>query len=236
MESNKLENEIREKLGKRAIHPSAQAWDRLDAMLTVQESKEQKKAFPWMQIAAGLVLFLGIGYFVFISGTNATDKVNTNTVVQTSIDSLKEKESNAAIATTDSFIEKEKQQEGFVSKEIKKESVLHETKSKKQVSENILPIVKTETQIVQNEKNDENKELATKNEPKNIETGNQIIAEVKTSVGKQKLKIDPNALLNQVEGEVTFTFRQKVMKTVAKGYKEAKEAVASRNQESSINH
>jgi len=235
MEPNKLENEIREKLGKREIQPSAQAWDRLDAMLSVQESKAKKKTFSWMQIAAGLVLFLGIGYFVFNSGTNPTDKLNTNMVVQTSIDSLKENESNTAIATTDSSIQKEKQQEGFVSKEIKKESVLHESKPQKQVPENILPIMKTETQIVQNEKNNENKELVTKNESKNIETGNQVIAEAKTSVGKPKLKVDPNALLNQVEGEVTLTFRQKVMKSIAKNYKEAKESFASRNEESSSN-
>ena len=53
---------------------------------------------------------------------------------------------------------------------------------------------------------------------------------------KPKLKVDPNALLKQVDGEIELTFRQKVMKTITKGYKEAKEAVASRNQESSINY
>ena len=42
MEPNKLENQIREKLHSREIQPSAQAWDRLDAMLTVAEEKKNK--------------------------------------------------------------------------------------------------------------------------------------------------------------------------------------------------
>ena len=43
MEPNKLENKMREKLNKRTIQPSANAWDRLDAMLSVTEQKTEKK-------------------------------------------------------------------------------------------------------------------------------------------------------------------------------------------------
>jgi hypothetical protein len=43
MAQNKLENQIKEKLNSREIQPSAQAWDRLDAMLTVAEEKKTQR-------------------------------------------------------------------------------------------------------------------------------------------------------------------------------------------------
>ena len=45
MEPNKIDNQIREKLNAREIQPSAQAWDRLDAMLTVSEEKKTKEYY-----------------------------------------------------------------------------------------------------------------------------------------------------------------------------------------------
>ena len=47
MEPNKIDNQIREKLNAREIQPSAQAWDRLDAMLAVSEEKKSKKGYGW---------------------------------------------------------------------------------------------------------------------------------------------------------------------------------------------
>ena len=64
MERNKFENNIQEQFNKRTIAPSAQAWDRLDAMLTVAEEKKPKKGFFWIGIAASFIVFLGIGFFL----------------------------------------------------------------------------------------------------------------------------------------------------------------------------
>jgi len=41
MERNKTEKQFRDKLNTREIKPSAHAWDRLDAMLSVGEGKKQ---------------------------------------------------------------------------------------------------------------------------------------------------------------------------------------------------
>ena len=43
MKPNNIDNQIREKLNAIEIQPSAQAWDRLDAMLAVSEEKKSKK-------------------------------------------------------------------------------------------------------------------------------------------------------------------------------------------------
>ena len=62
MEQNKLEIQIREKLNSREIQPSAQAWDRLDNMLSVSEKKKPKKFKVWLYIAAGIVGFLFVTF------------------------------------------------------------------------------------------------------------------------------------------------------------------------------
>ena len=60
MQSNKTDNQIREKLNAREIEPSAKSWDRLDAMLSVQEEKKPKKGFLWLYIAASFFVFFGL--------------------------------------------------------------------------------------------------------------------------------------------------------------------------------
>ena len=54
MEPNKFENQIKDKLEGRAIQPSSKSWDRLDAMLSVEE-KPKKKSFLWYYVAASLL-------------------------------------------------------------------------------------------------------------------------------------------------------------------------------------
>ena len=65
MEPNKIDNQIREKLNAREIQPSAQAWDRLDAMLAVSEEKKPKKGYGWFFVAASTILIFGLGFFLF---------------------------------------------------------------------------------------------------------------------------------------------------------------------------
>ena len=43
MAPNNFDNNIKQKFNSRKIEPSAQAWDRLDAMLTVAEEKKHQK-------------------------------------------------------------------------------------------------------------------------------------------------------------------------------------------------
>ena len=43
MAQHKIDNQIKSKLNTREIQPSAQAWDRLDAMLMVSDNKKKKK-------------------------------------------------------------------------------------------------------------------------------------------------------------------------------------------------
>jgi hypothetical protein len=60
---------------------------------------------------------------------------------------------------------------------------------------------------------------------------NETNKQEKSIQNKPKIKIDPNALLSQVDGEIEYTFRQKVIKTISKKFESTREAVVSRNQE-----
>ena len=84
MEPNNIENQIREKLHLREIQPSAQAWDRLDAMLTVAEEKKTKKQYGFLFIAASIMVFLTVGMFLFTQ--KDIEMQPQNTVVGTEVE------------------------------------------------------------------------------------------------------------------------------------------------------
>jgi hypothetical protein len=65
MEPNKLEKQLREKLSSREIQPSAQAWDRLDAMLSEAEVRKTRRPFGFLFIAASITVLLTVGMLFF---------------------------------------------------------------------------------------------------------------------------------------------------------------------------
>lgn len=76
-----LENKIKEKLESRKIEPSNKAWDRLDAMLSVEEKPKRKVAY-WKYIAASIMVVFGITYW-FINQNPTEIAIPKNTIVTT---------------------------------------------------------------------------------------------------------------------------------------------------------
>ena len=226
MEPNKLENQILEKLNSREIQPSAQAWDRLDAMLSVAENKKQKKRFAWLYIAASIIGLVFVG-LVFRNQENTSIKSNNQTVVEVNADKkpVLPKEANQ------SEIVNNLKTEALAATETKKELI-----KVKNTNQKVQEFVKTAPL----ESKGSIAEIIPQNveEKAKIETNStMVLASVETNkeqaknVNKSKLKIDASALLSQVDGEITLTFRQKVLKSINKNYDSAKQALASRNQE-----
>lgn len=235
MEQNKLENQFRKKLNSREIQPSAQSWDRLDAMLTVADqsnhklaNQNPKKKNTWFFIAASISGILLIGTFLFnqkdsqkIINNNAIVNQNTNA---TGVLNNKNNISNLGLKTQSIAIKDETKKE---ISNTKKEVNFINTKNK-----------------TNNEKLAENSIISQKNEQKTIseKPTNSIVDERVTFVErpskneillnqKSTIKIDASSLLSQVDGELELSFREKVIKTVAKNYKEVKVAVNNRNNE-----
>ncbi|MFM9988242.1 hypothetical protein [Flavobacterium sp.] len=225
MEPNKLENQILEKLNSREIQPSSQAWDRLDAMLSVAENKKPKRRFGWFYIAASIIGFVFVG-LLFYNQEYTEIKNDNQTIVE-------------ANANEKPILTEEVNQSEVINNP--KEAVLAVTETKKE----LVKIKKTNqkveefTKILSESKEVIAEVIPQKTEEKlKIETNpTTLLALVETkneqtkNANKPKLKIDASALLSQVDGEITLTFRQKVLKSINKNYDSAKEALASRNQE-----
>lgn len=259
MGQNKLENQIKEQLNSREIQPSAQAWDRLDAMLSVAEEKKTKRSFGWFYIAAAITV-LGIAGIFFLSQESA-EIHNQNTVVgtETNKDSVgekanpdfqipnNEKEENQVATTENQSISNQNQ---FQSPPEAQPNSL-ERSGKNQKAKSNQSSINQNQSINPNKQNasgngsdvavkdapkTEDRKEAIANRPINTKSDEELLASLdskaRQSTGKTPtVKVDPRSLLSQVDGELDMTFREKVISKVAKNYKEVKVALANRNNE-----
>lgn len=231
MERNKLETQFKEQLNSREIKPSDSAWDRLDAILTVAEKKKQKRSYAWIYAAASFVGFAFLGTFFFTQ----TDK---NTTV----------ESNEVVLENNQKDESKKEALLVISLDSTSRRVVEisEAKKVKTNSRDTSSMLKTQNQVAQNsnpeslisiiEKRQTNQKteqfISSNISDKSID---EMLASVKTASKAENLKttvkVNPNALLSQVDGELELSFREKVIDKVNKNYQTVKVALANRNQE-----
>lgn len=227
MEPNKLENKMREKLNKRTIQPSANAWDRLDAMLSVTEQKP-KRNFKWLSIAAVFVGFTLIGIFILNKEKSIENVIQSNPIV---LENETEKVENL----------NEIGKENTISSEENQEEVVLINQSKKKMDEQPIAINPKKDFLLDNHSKTE--EVIVENQPKEaiykyvnaksllaeIETGEKF--EIPTLSKKPSVKVDANALLSSAEKEVEETFRDKVIQSINKKYNSVKSTLANRNNE-----
>ena len=227
MEQNKIETQIREKLNSRKIKPTEMAWDKLDAMLSLAEQTKSKRSFGWLNIAAGILVFLSIGFYFF--NQNSTEN---NVVVKDEV--------NKDVNENNSFkINKQEEQVA--------ENPKLKTKNPQQSSKTFNQII-TKTINSNPEKLSGNPEVIAENpipkiyvDEKPLQVKSQLddidalLATASKSVKEKnqksvtKIKINSSALLTQVDGEVDLTFRKKVLNIITKNYEEIKVVLTTRN-------
>lgn len=227
MEQNKLENEFRNKLNQREITPTENSWDRLDAMLTVAEGKKPTRSYGWIYIAASIIGVAFLGTF-FLSQNNQNPTIESNEVVIENSEKVEPIQKNSSILPSNSKLEST--------------VVISEMKKVKGNSRDTNSIVKN--QVVQNSSSDNFipivEKIETKNEIVQLAFSNtsdvsidKMLAEVQTiskeGNSKSKIKVNPNTLLTQVDGELELSFREKVINKVNKNYQTVKVALANRN-------
>lgn len=225
MEPNNIENQIREKLNQREIQPSQNAWDRLDAMLSIEEQKP-KRNFKWISIAAIFVGFTLIGIFMMNKESSTDNVIPSNSIVLENETKLFEKEPTPEIENNFSKVKEE-------------ETVVHQsTKKTEKSSTEINPKKdflldnhsKQEETIVENQpKESTNKYINAESLLAEIETGEKI--EIPNISKKPSVKVDANALLSSAEKEVDESFRDKVIQSINKKYNSVKSTLANRNYE-----
>lgn len=232
MEQNRLENEFRNKLNQREINPSENSWDRLDAMLTVAEEKKPIRRYSWIYIAASIIGFAFLGTF-FFTQSNKIGTIESNEVVIEN--NLKVKPIQKE---THSIIPSNSQTESI--------AVIPEVKKVKKNPRAIKSTITNQNQLAQNSNSDSlmtkwksaqsnkvTEQVASSNS--NNSSVDEMLAAVQTApkaaISKTAVKVNPNTLLSQVDGELELSFREKVINKVNKNYQSVKVALANRNQE-----
>ena len=227
MKPNKIDNQIREKLNAREIQPSAQAWDRLDAMLTVSEEKKPKKGYGWFFVAASTILFFGLGFFLFNS--NETKEINNSNPIVTTINEVMD----STEATKINQISVKEEQLVLVQNEVNFSKT--QTNKKSEEANKLM-----ETENILEEKISPNSQLPTPNtykyvSPENllaeVQTGEKVITSDKKIRPKVKMKVDANSLLTNVEKELDENHKETTFDKLNRKFKDAKSALANRNYE-----
>lgn len=255
MEPNKLEKQFREKLNAREIQPSTQAWDRLDAMLSVAEEKKTRKPFGFLFIAAGILVLVTLGLFFF--NQNDTVISTPNTIVGTELKN--DTVQNPAEIRMAPIVESQKQNEAVAASDVQPTTHNNVTQNavegqQKSTNRQGVPIINQSpksNQIIRDKaiEYQVSSDVALKELPKIMEQKEIIIRkEVKTKSDESLLadldykvkestnkaatvKVDAKSLLSQVDGEVEYSFREKMLQKINKNYQEVKVALANRNNE-----
>jgi hypothetical protein len=226
MAQHKIDNQIKSKLNSREIQPSAQAWDRLDAMLTVSQDKKSKKGYGWFFVAASVVLFFGFGFFIF--NQNEDTKINLSTPVVTTVD-----EDIDSIETNNiNQISVDKEQPILVHNKNKFSTIQTNNKS-----EGRKELVKGEN--VSDEKITSNSQLPTPNFQ--LPSDEKLLVEVQVNEkeipsdrknnSKSKIKIDAASLLSTVEKELDENYKETTLDKLTRKFQDAKTAIVNRNYE-----
>lgn len=255
MEPNKLEKQFREKLNAREIQPSTQAWDRLDAMLSVAEEKKTRKPFGFLFIAAGILVLVTLGLFFF--NQNDTVISTPNTIVGTELKN--DTVQNPAEIRMAPIVESQKQNEAVAASDVQPTTHNNVNQSavegqQKSTNRQGVPIINQSpksNQIIRDKaiEYQVSSDVALKELPKIMEPKEIVIRkEVKTKSDESLLadldykvkestnkaatvKVDAKSLLSQVDGEVEYSFREKMLQKINKNYQEVKVALANRNNE-----
>lgn len=259
MELNKFEKDIKEKLEKRTLQPSKDAWGKLSGRLDVLDKKKDDRSYWWIGIAASIVGIL----FIALQFLNDTTTVKGTPEIVITPEIIQEKNDNQ--------ITLEEEDKVFNTKRRDAKNVIKHIDDKKDV---INP------KVVSVIKNDSSKDVATVSSKAKInkektdviikpnkllkealtfeeQKVQDIVAQVKVlkehnknvtdaeidALLEQAQKeihfhrlydettgvVDANALLQDVEADLDQSFRVKVFKAIKASYGSLKTTVAQRN-------
>lgn len=236
MEPNKFDKSIKDKMEARTIVPSADAWDKLEAML--DDANKPKRNYSWIYIAASFVGVLFVSSIIMFQ--EESNSINTNhprpVVIKeqsTKNPSENGKDSNKVQL---SF---QKENSGIIA--ITKENDLHKkqlhhwkekqrivaatAKGEEKEYEVVSAHKKEARSIYKNKYSTGESLLAAISDSKIVETSGQEIVkknEIRTAV-------DPNVLLSSVENELNESYRESAIDKISKKLNAIKTAVANRN-------
>ena len=223
MEPNKYDTDFRTKLNNREISPSADSWNKLDAMLS-ETPKKKKKSMIWLYIAASILGFLFVGNLFMMQLGGGSDDIQfvnqENPAITTPLE-IPQIINNSQ----EEIVEVQSEQQKIKVKE-----------SRNQIAKVVSPTSNKATKLIE-------EEIAIVNSPAlpqkairnqvNDDNLEKLLADASSSQKPNSaVKVSAKNLLSQVDGEIELTFREKMIRSVSKNYQEIKVAVSNRNLES----
>jgi hypothetical protein len=219
MAQHKIDDQIKSKLNTREIQPSSQAWDRLDAMLTVSQDKKSKKGYGWFFVAASVVLFFGFGFLFFYENETPKNKnsIPVVTKVDEDIDSIETNKINQISVENEQLILVQNENNFSTTQKIKnsegsKELVKGENVSDEKITSNF--------QLPSDEK------LLVE-----VQVNEKEISSDRKNNSKSKIKIDAASLLSTVEKEIDQNYKETTLDKLTRKFQDAKTAIVNRNYE-----
>ncbi|MGV8994010.1 MAG: hypothetical protein ACOH1O_07900 [Flavobacterium sp.] len=224
MEPNKYDKDFRTKLNNREISPSADSWNKLDAMLSATP-KKKKKPMIWLYIAASILGFLFVGNLFTMQLQGGRDDIQVVNQDNPAIISPLEIPQELNVIGQEEIVEIQNQRQTAKTKESRSliAKVLSPNQSKsKSINEEEIALINPPTipqKVIRNSVSDDNLD--------------KLLADASVSQKSNSVvKVSAKSLLSQVDGEIELTFREKMIRSVSKNYQEIKVAVSNRNLES----
>ncbi|WP_353779580.1 hypothetical protein [Winogradskyella sp. 3972H.M.0a.05] len=254
----KFEENMKEKLEKRTIQPSSEAWSKLAGRLDEQESSSKRFGYWWIGIAASvaILIFSGVMFINNEEGTITPEIVDTtedtNDTIEEAIvledvekndveDEITIPEEKKDAVKPDNILKqpKAKQKANQVIKTPKKELVaFNDTKKETEQEESVVALNKAELSFEEQKVKDVIAQITTLNDNGTKATDREIdsllnLAQKELLSNKifneSSKTVDADALLQDVEGELEQSFRAKVFDALKNSYDSVKTAVAERN-------
>jgi hypothetical protein len=240
MEPNKLDLEIKQKLEHRMIQPSAQAWDRLEAMLDSAEKTKSKRNINWIYIAASFVGFLLVctvffnGYEIVkvdpIAPIVLEEKPDENNLEKPEI--LNKDIVSSQIQKTINKEYKVVAENNNVNKQSKKLNTKEEKVSNSNQSRgNEVVVIVSENKNYQSTSSNRYvsaEKLLAEVTNTNFEPKTTDISIEKT---RKAISVNPNSLLSSAETELNQSFRESALDKFNKNFNAIKTVLVNRNYE-----
>jgi hypothetical protein len=237
MEPNKFDYNIKEEMEARTIAPSAEAWEKLEAMMPLVEQPKRKVA--WLYIAASFTGLLIVGTIFFQNFETNIVKKNIPLVLEQieNTDRSQELElvKEAAVISKKGISNNQSGIQVVAAKGFPFEKATNE---KNRTSEPLVTNLVNEGQNASSSLSDKSNTtasgslyisaaelLATVSSVKLQTTATERLIEVP----QQGYKINPNSLLSNAETELNQTFRETTLNKLSKNFNSIKTVLVNRN-------
>jgi hypothetical protein len=233
----KFEENIKDKLEKRTLQPSAQAWNKLSEKLEADTKKSSNKIIWWLGVAASLVgILVMVNLFFNTSETNNQipvlvdteveefENIQNNNVVKPEETIVVVKESHVEVKTV-SEANAEKVSKNYPDKKTSIAQIKTHQEPEEIITNSGSETISNNTEFVEVESLEKINKTETDIDAL-LKNAQQRLAKNKADIS---YAIDAKALLQDVEEDLDESFRAKVFETIKINYKKVKTAVAERN-------